>query len=938
MAQEIVLNFKIKETGESVQQIVNNISELKKTTKQLEEQLEGMTFGSDEFNETKQAIDQLNKEYQKLTKSNEELDDSFMGLNKQIKQTKAELDKFKIGTKEYDNASKKLKELQDRMGDVTDAAKIQGSGFERISSSFGLFRESVGTADFGKAKIALQGVGAAMKAIPIFLVIEGIKFLIEAFDKLKGGTGLIGKAFRAIGDAIGWVIDKISEFSDWLGLTNNALEKQTENTIKAAQEQKTAMTSRYDREIELAKAAGKDVAKLEKEKEQAILKTLKIEIDAIIALAKARGEYTEEESNRIKEIGEEAADIINKQKVSEITEEKKHNDKKKELAEKNRENQKDILKTLNQLHIDSIQKEQEKERAQLEDKFFNLKKEFTEKKATKKQLAQLEDEHQAAIIKLNQKTIAAFVEGEKKKIDEMIALGQKLKDAANKGFSEADKAQEDADSKIKDAAIKRKEFEIKTLQETITEKNNKGIGAMKELQELEQKRTELLEMNAQKEIDAASKPLEAIKKANADKLKSAEETYNTAVDEYEKAKEAEKNLTKEGASYEKIAAAGRRTEVASENRMLAQENIDSIKAMQDTEATLETEKAQKIKLINEQLSSDKKKINKEYSESFNKQLTVELEGYSKWFNTVAKYAMDLWSSINELQKTNRENEINDIQNHLDEETRILQNNRLDKLEALDAEQKARVKIMQDSNKQILADFDKHRSEYIEQQRALGYDVTAIINSTNEERAQLQASAAEKEAKLKMDFENEKLRINYEADQAEFNLKKDAFDKQEILKEKSFEADKKMKIASTIISTITGAIAAFNGMATAIPGPWGLAAGAIAAAAVTTAGAIAVSNISAQKYQKGTAPQPPRKPVYDYSVGGSSSLSGSDQPKPGNLKDTTLFGTGAGQTGINNKPQQVVINEGQPIRAYVLSGDITSAQEAEARLQRKVTGL
>ena len=82
-------------------------------------------------------------------------------------------------------AAEKLAELKDKLEDVKDATNtFKGSGVEALTSSMGQLRESITNFDGGKFTTALKGIGGAMKAIPIFLIIEGIKLLVENFDDI----------------------------------------------------------------------------------------------------------------------------------------------------------------------------------------------------------------------------------------------------------------------------------------------------------------------------------------------------------------------------------------------------------------------------------------------------------------------------------------------------------------------------------------------------------------------------------------------------------------------------------------------------------------------------------------------------------------------------------------------------------------------------------
>ena len=226
---------------------------------------------------------------------------------KGLKETKSALKQLQdaalaigSGAEGFDKLNAKASELREKLEDVADSANsLRGTGVEKLTNSFGLLKQSLGSADFGKASIALKGIGAAMKAIPIFLIVEGIRYLIEKFDDLKNSGGILGKVFTAIGDVIGWVIQKFKDLTDWLGLTNNAIEDNAEKTIKAAKKVEERQKDRYDSEIKLAKAAGKDTYDLEIQKQQAVIISAGIQLKAITAVAKANGTMTDKQKEDI---------------------------------------------------------------------------------------------------------------------------------------------------------------------------------------------------------------------------------------------------------------------------------------------------------------------------------------------------------------------------------------------------------------------------------------------------------------------------------------------------------------------------------------------------------------------------------------------------------------------------------------------------------------
>jgi len=130
-------------------------------------------------------------------------------LKTALKDAKNELLQFEVGTKAFDDAQKKVSLLKDKLGDLGDSARIAGTPSERLGQSFGLMGEALRGADLDKAKLAFTGIGQAMSAIPIFLLIEGLTYLVQNFEKvvevynnLVGTTNEAERAIRKQNDAL----------------------------------------------------------------------------------------------------------------------------------------------------------------------------------------------------------------------------------------------------------------------------------------------------------------------------------------------------------------------------------------------------------------------------------------------------------------------------------------------------------------------------------------------------------------------------------------------------------------------------------------------------------------------------------------------------------------------------------------------------------------
>lgn len=209
---------------------------------------------------------------------------------KEIKQSLKDLKNVKAGDKLFEDAQIAAAKYKDKLDDIKDAAgAAAGSGVEKLTSSMNLLKDGFVNADPGKLSIGMKGLGMAMKAIPIFLIIEGIKFLVENFEKLSNSGGIVGKVFTFIGEVISATIQYFKDLSDQLGLTSFAAEDNAERTIAAAKATEAAVTGKYDAEIRMAKAAGKETIDLEIKKQEAVIQSLQLQQKALEVLAQASG-------------------------------------------------------------------------------------------------------------------------------------------------------------------------------------------------------------------------------------------------------------------------------------------------------------------------------------------------------------------------------------------------------------------------------------------------------------------------------------------------------------------------------------------------------------------------------------------------------------------------------------------------------------------------
>lgn len=142
--------------------------------------------------------------------------------------------------------------------------------------------------------------------------------------------------------------------------------------------------------------------------------------------------------------------------------------------------------------------------------------------------------------------------------------------------------------------------------------------------------------------------------------------------------------------------------------------------------------------------------------------------------------------------------------------------------------------------------------------------------------------------------------------------------------KAFQRQKSLNMVETIISTYSAAQKAYASQFTPIPTPDSPVRGQIAAAVAIAGGLAKLAVISKQQFQTSGTPSGGGLPR---TTGGGgtipTSMGGGFVPGAPTTPQLTPPGGGPG------------INQ-MPLRAYVLAGDVTSAQSADARLQQRRT--
>jgi len=269
-------------------------------------------------------------------------------LKKSLKDLVNQQANVAAGSAEWKKLTQAINDTEGKIGDLTDSFKtLQGSGVERVTSSFNLLKEGFTSFDSGKIKAAFNGIGAAMKAVPIFLIVEGITYLVSNFKELSQGSGILAKALQFVGGIIDGLVGAVYMLTDALGLTNSALEEQGEAIKTNADKAKDALanqTAEYDRQIAVAKASGKNAVDLEIAKQQAIINTNKALVEQTIAYVRNGGVLTEEQNKLLTEQLQSIKSAVAQQDVIRLNETKRIDDENKKQLENFKKLQADKLK------------------------------------------------------------------------------------------------------------------------------------------------------------------------------------------------------------------------------------------------------------------------------------------------------------------------------------------------------------------------------------------------------------------------------------------------------------------------------------------------------------------------------------------------------------------------------------------------------------------
>lgn len=336
MADKTSIAFGLKIDG--IEQSIKSVKDLKSAIKELQDEAENSDLGSEQYKNAIEQIEALNDKLKEVSQTEKQRAQSIEDLAKSekeaVKETQDLRKQFEVledqlfllagqgkqNTKEFRDLSAEAAKLNGKIDQVNQTLGTGASGVDKLSGSFGMLSEGLTSMNFDKVKAGFKGIGQAMSAVPLMLLVTGITMLAEKFELFKIIGEAVEKLFYAITDA--------------MGLTSKAAEEQTAAMLVGMQKQQDAINGRYDKEIKLAKAAGEDTILMEIEKSKSVEASAFSQLNTLSALGRKKKKFNEEEQKQYDELQKALYDAQLNRQILETTLEKKKQDEQKANAEK----------------------------------------------------------------------------------------------------------------------------------------------------------------------------------------------------------------------------------------------------------------------------------------------------------------------------------------------------------------------------------------------------------------------------------------------------------------------------------------------------------------------------------------------------------------------------------------------------------------------------
>lgn len=374
---------------------------------------------------------------------------------------------------------------------------------------------------------------------------------------------------------------------------------------------------------------------------------------------------------------------------------------------------------------------------------------------------------------------------------------------------------------------------------------------------------------------------------------------------------------------------------------IRQEQTDANKKEQEAAKEAAEKRREAAKEANEKRKEDWEK-EKDLSEKNNKELLDILENRTKKEEEIIRTSNltkeELAQQMADHVEKLREDEFKDAQGYLQAEITQNENNFKAKFDLLELQRQKELENKELTEGEIAA----IEAKYAQERKKISDDekeykrknIEFTLNSINQGLSVISEFASQTQAEIqrlnedtikKNEDANKKIRENEnltDKQKDELVNKNNARANKEIAEnnkraKKSFENQKAVNIASALIATYQSAVSAYQSQFLPIPDPSSPVRGAIAAGLAVAAGLANVKKISSQKFEGAAL------------VGGSSSPSGGGGGSQSSGADAAnVITPNFNVVGNAQATNPLAGLGGQPIQAYVVSGEVTTAQSLD----------
>lgn len=811
---------------------------------------------------------------------------------------------------------------------------------------------------------------------PLGLILIAIGLIIGALVLLVDNFKPVKMLFEGIKAVVMGVIQALKDFSDWLGITTFAQEEAAKKALDLLDKEKKAIDDRYNKEIKLAEAAGKLTSWLEMKKtlelkintEKRIAEYEKLKASGV-ALTKEQEKDLEDQRQNLQNFNTdiEAMRIKGEEEVRKLREDsqRKQTTLMKEGFDKN--------KAMRDQELADVEDNLSKQKALLEEKF---KADTNGYQATGDIMIAF-SKKQSEDTAILEKTAAA----EKDKINRdynkaNIELG---KDNLNKRKDLIDK---EYDYRIQKAEFDLQETEYynkkklnaaaATLEADLRANNlseeakNKYFNAVKVLTDDELAKDKLV---YDVKIEQINK-LQSLYKVGSDDYKKYELEKSKLAIDLDKSStgikmnsiNAEKKALDDSLQRFIVEHGNTIENLYKIDQIKAQENYEYQKKIIEATVTDEKQKATELANLYTGYSEEKKRIDEEYQKKHSEILdkiesdftdekakemaTADAAAHEKLKSAEEAYKLEI-AMGGDVVKAGQtyadrraviEQELADKMFKINEDYSLRKKSLVDQM--LNEEQQMNLnaaKAIATGLNQVMSEVGSYMAQQFEQQQSefdkAQADKLASLQATNAQAEQdfsdNQAielanftGTNEEKAAMQKQWAQDKVKRDNEAKMAEYQIALEKYNFDLAIKKKAFEQNKKMQLASAIISA---ALAVVNGLATAPFIPLGV----IAAATAAITGAISIAKIASTKFEDSGSP--PQKPVLaSAAAAGLSFGGGANNTGQGGPQAPAFFRLGQG--GPNTQTDQ----SGKSQRVYVLESDITGTQNRVSVIESRAS--